>query len=256
MLPLFDTHCHLDFDDFTADRAAVLERALHAGVEGIMVPGTRAQAALEFPSTAIEIHRSFGLHPYFMEQHEKSDLQWLEEQLHRYAHAPVGEIGLDATCADFEAQQQFYQEQLALAARYQRSVILHHRKTQSELLAGIKKIRDQLPDCGGVIHAFSGSYEQAKQWIELGFKLGVGGTITYTRAQKTRTAIQSVELDALVLETDAPDMPIAGKQGQRNEPAYVAKVLASLVELREEDETTIRQRLWQSSCQLFGSAND
>lgn len=256
MLPLFDTHCHLDFDDFDADRVAVLERATAAGVARIMVPGTRAQNRIDFPPTAIEVEHSFGLHPYFIEHHQSAHLQWLDEQLSLHPQAPVGEIGLDATCGEFARQRELYEAQLALAAEYQRGVILHHRKTQPELLQTIKKVRDRLPDCGGVIHAFSGSLEQAKQWVELGFKLGVGGTITYTRAQKTRAAIRAISLDALVLETDAPDMPVSGQQGQRNEPAYVSKVLASLVEIRDEDEATIRQHLWRSSCQLFGNAND
>ncbi|WP_417658026.1 TatD family hydrolase [Pseudidiomarina aestuarii] len=256
MTPLFDTHCHLDFDDFAADRVAVLERAEAAGITRIMVPGTHAHSALKIESNTIRVQRSFGLHPYFIEAHQQSHIDWLEAQLDQHPTAPVGEIGLDATCSDYDLQCKLFEAHLALAARYQRCVILHHRKTQPDLLMRIKQVRDQLPDCGGVLHAFSGSYEQAKQWYELGFKLGVGGTITYSRAQKTRAAIGSIALDALVLETDAPDMPVAGQQGQRNEPAQVVTVLQSLLDLREEDEAIIRRQLWQSSCQLFGSAND
>lgn len=256
MSPLFDTHCHLDFDDFAADRVAVLERAEAAGITRIMVPGTRAHSALKIESNTVRVQRSFGLHPYFIEAHQQSHLDWLEAQLDQHPTAPVGEIGLDATCSDYDLQCKLFEAQLALAARYQRCVILHHRKTQPDLFMRIKQVRDQLPDCGGVLHAFSGSYEQAKQWHELGFKLGVGGTITYSRAQKTRAAIGSIALDALVLETDAPDMPVAGQQGQRNEPAQVVTVLQSLLDLREEDEATIRRQLWQSSCQLFDNAND
>ena len=135
-----------------------------------------------------------------------------------------------------------------MAKQFQLPVILHHRKSHDIILRQLRQY--QLPK-GGVIHAFSGSYQQAMQYIQLGFKLGVGGTITYERAVKTRAVMAKVPLDALVLETDAPDMPICGRQGQRNSPEYLPEILAVLALLRHEPIEQITQVLWATTCALF-----
>ncbi|RUO64923.1 TatD DNase family protein [Pseudidiomarina planktonica] len=255
MLPLFDTHCHLDFEAFDQDRDAVVERAQHAGVTAIMVPGTsrEQQSAVnavqaKYPDTLIT---GVGLHPYFIENHSMDDGDWLAQQLADKPQLVVGEIGLDATIDHADKQRQLFEQQLDLAAKFERPVILHHRKTLDEMVPMIKKVRDKLPDTGGIIHAFSGSMQQAESYVELGFKLGIGGTITYTRAQKTRAVVSELPLSALVLETDAPDMPLAGYQGQRNEPARCRKVFEVLLELRAEPESEVRSALWRNTEDCF-----
>lgn len=255
MLPLFDTHCHLDFEVFDSDRDAVVERAEHAGVAAIMVPGTsRAQqsavAAVQqrYPSQVIT---AAGLHPYFIAEHNTDDIDWLAQQLADNAELVVGEIGLDATIEAPEQQCKLLEQQLGLAAEYGRPVILHHRKTLDEMVPMIKRVRHKLPDTAGILHAFSGSMQQAESYLELGFKLGIGGTITYVRARKTRAVVSKLPLSALVLETDAPDMPLAGYQGQRNEPARCRKVLDVLLELRDESEHQLRTALWNNTKACF-----
>lgn len=252
MNKLYDTHCHIDFEAFDEDREEVLKSASAAGVERFMVPGVSVeqwprlqQLAKQFSSWRFAL----GLHPWFIEKHNLNQLGELEQALdkkHKRLRA-VGEIGLDATCDNSELQRELFTGQLKLAKQYDLPAIIHHRKT-------LETTHPLVKQCGpesGVIHAFSGSYEQAMKFVDCGYKLGVGGVITYTRAQKTRQAITDVPLSALVLETDSPDMPICGHQGQRNEPARVAKVLETLADLREMSKDSLSEALWENSCELF-----
>ncbi|MBR9908647.1 MAG: TatD family hydrolase [Gammaproteobacteria bacterium] len=254
-MKLFDSHCHLDFSAFHADRTAVVARACERGIQAIFVPGVSYEQSQQYAwlndCKAIDIFRGFGLHPYFIEQHQNHDLDWLETQLAQHGTAAVGEVGLDATCSNYELQYKLFCEQVELACKYQRSLVLHHRKTQAELLRVIKPLRAKLPEYPGVIHAFSGSAEQANEWTRMGFMLGVGGTITYERAKKTRAAIAQTSSQHLVLETDAPDMPVAGYQGQRNEPQYLLEILNQLALLKEQPVEELAHQTWQNSQKLF-----
>lgn len=254
---LFDTHCHLDFAAFDDDRAQVVEAAQAVGVERFMLLGVAKQQWDRLINVSKDFSEScyfsLGLHPYFIEQHEEHHLSALASYLEAILAdtqarcKAVGEIGLDATCSQPELQQRLLKRQLEIAVDHQLPVILHHRKTLDELLKAVRQASIQR----GVVHAFSGSYEQAAAWVDQGFKLGVGGTITYQRAKKTRDAISRVGAEHLVLETDAPDMPLCGYQGQRNEPKRVAEVLLSLAELLDTDPIDLAPRLWENSAALF-----
>ncbi|MAL83817.1 TatD family hydrolase [Idiomarina abyssalis] len=252
MSRLYDTHCHLDFQAFDDDREQVLEDANEVGLERFMVPGVSAeqwprlqQLVEQFASWRFAL----GLHPWFIEKHSLNQIDELEQALDKPKERllAVGEIGLDATCENSELQRKLFIEQLKLARQYRLPAIIHHRKT---LETTHPLVKQHGPD-SGVIHAFSGSYEQAMKFVDCGYKLGVGGVITYTRAKKTREAIAKVPVSALVLETDSPDMPVCGYQGQRNEPARIAKVLDVLVELRDMSKESLSDTLWQNSCELF-----
>lgn len=252
MIWLYDTHCHIDFDAFDDDREPVLRRATHNGVERLMVPGVSAAQWPRLMALA-EQHLNWrfglGLHPWFIHQHEKHHVEQLEHRLSQSTTGlkAVGEIGLDATCDEFDFQKWLFVEQLKLAREYRLPAIVHHRKTLETMHPLIKQHGPE----SGVIHAFSGSYEQAMKFIDCGYKIGVGGVITYARAKKTRAAITEVPLSALVLETDSPDMPLCGHQGHRNEPARIKDVLTVLAELRELPEDSLGEVLWRNSCELF-----
>lgn len=254
-MKLFDSHCHLDFSAFDADRNAVVHRAYESRIQAIFVPGVSYQQSQHHTwltqCNAIDIFRGFGLHPYFIEQHQNDHLDWLEKQLALHGNAAVGEIGLDATCPNYEQQYKLFCEQVELACKYQRPLVLHHRQTQAELLKVIKPLHSKLPEHPGIIHAFSGSAEQANEWTRLGFMLGVGGTITYQRAKKTRAAIAQTHREYLVLETDAPDMPIVGHQGQRNEPQHLLEILNQLAILQEQPVDELARQTWLNSQKLF-----
>ena len=254
---LYDTHCHLDFSAFDKDRSQVVAGAQRVGVERFMLLGITEQQWSNLIKLCDDFSPAFrfslGLHPYFIHQHQSTHINALAscfESLSDSARArcqAIGEIGLDATCEQPKLQKALLDQQLVLAKNYQLPVILHHRKTLDELLKSVREKRVE----HGVIHAFSGSYEQAAAWVDQGFKLGIGGTITYERAKKTRDAIQRIGVEHLVLETDAPDMPLCGYQGRRNEPKRVAQVLESLAKLLETSTEAISPVLWKNSTALF-----
>ena len=264
---MIDSHCHLDLPAFNDDLSSVLADAANVGIFRVLIPGTTVEGwhrqrsiklADHANTTTPRIDLAFGLHPYFLHQSEfeqatnlSAALKQLEWYLSDEACAPVaiGEIGLDAVVdVNFDLQVEIFRRQLALAIDAKLPVILHHRKTHHALLHHLKQYKFQY---GGVIHAFYGSLEVAKQYIDMGFLLGVGGTITYPRAQKTRNALQQVSLQHLLLESDAPDMPVNGKQGMRNEPRFLTDTLNALAELHHCEPEQVIEITNNNYSQLF-----
>ncbi|MBY4675632.1 TatD family hydrolase [Marinobacterium arenosum] len=239
---LIDTHCHLNFPVFSERRAEVITEAARQGVGKIVVPGVSAKGwaeLLKMTESSDDLFPALGLHPCFISEHKDSDLRQLEEMLagHRDSVVAVGEIGLDLFISDpqFEQQLALFEAQLALAERFELPVLLHVRKAHDQVLARLRRLKLQR---GGIVHAFSGSRQQAEHYLKLGFKLGFGGAISYSRATKLRRLAAELPLEALVLETDAPDMPLADYRDRPNEPArvrQVAELIASLrgIELRQ-----------------------
>ncbi|KQA18405.1 deoxyribonuclease [Vibrio metoecus] len=253
---LFDTHCHFDFAPFTAEPELELQRAAEQGVKRLLIPAVGpqdwqavAELAQRFPST---IYYALGFHPLYLDSSSPTHLPQLEAALMKAEHAcvAVGECGLDGMIdIDAKLQEQVLIAQLTLASQAKLPVILHSRRTHNRLLQLLKQQRFRQ---GGVLHAFSGSLQEAQQFVDLGFKIGVGGVITYPRANKTRQAIAALAPEHLVLETDAPDMPLNGFQGQANHPAQLPKVLETLAELKGVSAQYLAQILWKSSQTLFG----
>jgi len=230
-----------------------LARAKAKGVQHFLVPGIGAhnwQAVLALANQHQGIYPALGIHPYFLADFDASHLQLLDECLATEKNVvAVGEFGLDKMVDfPFEQQLQICKQQLLLAKQYDLPVILHCRKAHNELIQLLQQVK--LPR-GGVIHGFSGSSQLAIQYIKLGFKLGIGGVITYPRAAKTRQAVSELPLESLLLETDSPDMPIRGYQGSRNEPANIAEVLQTLTNLRQEPEELIAKTNLSSFIELF-----
>ena len=242
-----DTHCHWDAPEFAADRAAVLARAQAAGVAQIVVPTVQAAdwASTQTLCRAAGQPYALGIHPLYTPDARDEDLQALDVALQAASNDPllvaVGEIGLDffVPGLDPERQQFFYVEQLKLARKHQLPVILHVRKSADQLLAGLRRVA--VP--GGIAHAFNGSRQQADAFIALGFALGFGGTLTYERALQIRRLAAELPETALVLETDAPDIPphwlytsaeqrAAGQAQGRNEPAELPRIAEHLAALR------------------------
>ena len=173
----------------------------------------------------------------------------LSDQLERSKAVAVGECGLDGSIdASIESQLPILQWQVELACEQQLPLVLHGHRAHNPLLQLLSRSK---PKAGGVIHGFSGSYELAQQYWRLGFYIGVGGTITYERAAKTRAAVARMPLESLVLETDAPDMPLQGFQGQPNSPLRLAQVAATLAELKNTPVDDIRQATEQNTRRLF-----
>ncbi|GAC24978.1 TatD DNase family protein [Paraglaciecola mesophila KMM 241] len=251
---MIDSHCHLDFPAFDLDRDQVLLKCAQLGVNSIVIPGTQASMwprQILLCESYSQLKFALGLHPYFLHNYRTEQLQLLDQQLslHQGKVVAVGEIGLDFSLPTDEVlQERVFSEQLDLAHQHRLPVIVHHRQSHNALIRLLKKSTF----CnGGIIHAFSGSLQEARAYIDLGFKLGIGGTITYPRAKKTRAVIAQVPLSSLVLETDAPDMPINSKQGERNSPSYLPLILDALQALRTEPENDVKQACWQNTLNIL-----
>jgi len=241
-----DSHCHLDAGEFDADRGAVLERARAAGVGLLVLP---AVELANFGAVRELAHRhglvyALGIHPLYVERAADADLARLKAALQAARDDPrlvaVGEIGLDEFVPNAAPARQvdFYRAQLELARDAGLPVILHVRRSADSLLAGLRRI----PVVGGIVHAFNGSAVQAAQFVERGFRLGFGGAMSFERALQIRRLATDLPADALVLETDAPDIPPqwlyrnaaqrAAGETARNEPAELPRIARSLAELR------------------------
>jgi len=251
-----DTHCHLDFPEFDRVRGQVLSACETASVELIVVPSVERRTWKRVCALAnlhAVVYAAIGMHPLFIANHQESDLAQLESMLvenkrTRGSIVAVGEVGLDATVGDLVLQEYFFRSQVELAVKYDLPVILHSRKTHSKVLEVVKS--SSL--VGGVLHAFSGSYEQLSSFVAAGIKIGVGGVITWPKSMKTRKAIAKAPLDSLLLETDAPDMAVS-VDGVRvkSMPVHVIKVFDVLCEIREESPELIADTLWFNSQALF-----
>lgn len=250
-----DTHCHFDFPPFAGDERASIARAAEAGVERIIVPAVEASRFARIVSLAAQhpaLYAALGLHPIAIDRHEEAHLEQLEHWLRQQPAklTAIGEIGLDLYMDNpqFARQEFLLDAQLRLAKQYDLPVILHSRRTHDKLALHLR--RHDLPR-RGVVHGFAGSLQQAQAFIKLGYAIGVGGTLTYERASKTRNTLAQLPLDALLLETDAPDMPLHGFQGEPNRPERARLVWQTLCELRPEPPQAIAEALWRNTCALF-----
>ena len=230
---LVDSHCHLDASEFDADRVAVIRRARAAGVIQQMVPAVDAEHWPQLRDICrmdAGLFPAYGLHPMFLDAHKPEHLPQLGEWIARERPLAVGECGLDFFVEDLDAdaQQLYFDGQLALARDFDLPVIVHARRAVDAVIASFKRVGK----LRGVVHSFSGSPEQARQLWNLGFMVGLGGPVTYERANRLRKLAASMPIEHLLLETDAPDQPDAGARGQRNEPARLTIVLDTIAELR------------------------
>ncbi len=253
-MQLIDTHCHLDFPVLHDALDQVLLRARAAGVARFVVPGVGGHnwpAVLALCAQHRDLFPALGMHPCFLGGELAAQLQRLDQLLTcRREVVAVGEIGLDLfiPAADFALQLSVFRPQLELAKTHEKPVLLHVRKAHDQVLKQLRQLR--LPRAG-IVHAFSGSEQQALEYLKLGFKLGVGGAITYPRARKLRQLVADLPLDSFVLETDAPDMPLCGFQGQVNYPERLRRVLAVCAELRPESQELIAETITATSQRLL-----
>jgi TatD DNase family protein len=255
MPEIIDTHCHIDDEQFNADREAVLARCYALGIQKIIVPSIHRNnwdTVLELCSQHDALFPALGLHPLFVEKHSPSDIDELQQYLDNNHVVAIGEIGLDFYNKDSDRDKQIYflQQQLQVAEQYRLPVLLHIRKAHTDVLKYLKKYRL----CGGIAHAFNGSLELAREYIKLGFKLGFGGVITYTGSTKIRKLVRELPLQSIVLETDAPDMSGAAHRGQRNSPEFLPEALDSLAEIRNQSKEEIAQQTTLNAHEVFRGA--
>jgi TatD DNase family protein len=232
--PFFiDTHCHLDAAEFDADRDAVYAAALAGGVTTMVVPAISRD---NFTAVAATCSRypgclpAWGLHPMYIDVHRPEHLAELHAQIEAQHPVAIGEIGLDLFVdLDYPTQEYFYVEQLKIAHEFDLPVLLHCRRANDQLLKHLRKIKVR----GGIAHAFNGSLQQAEEFIRLGFKLGFGGAFTWPRANNLRRLATDLPLEAIVLETDSPDIPPVWVGRGRNAPGELPRIAQTLAELRK-----------------------
>jgi TatD DNase family protein len=253
MYQLADSHVHLDDTSFDADRLEVIARARAAGVSTQIIPAITAASWApieELCGGHADLHPAYGLHPMFLAQHHPSHVSSLRRWLSEHRAVAVGEIGLDYFVEGLDRQQQheYFRSQLELAREFELPVIVHARRAMEEVTLQLRKVGG----LRGVVHSFSGSEEQARQLWKLGFYLGIGGPVTYPRAQRLRRLVANMPIEYLLLETDAPDQPDANHRGMRNEPARVHDIAHCIAELRGETPEAIANITLSNTCQLFG----
>ena len=257
-----DSHCHLDAPEFAHDRLEVLQRAKTQGVVACVMPAVQAkdfEPLIQFAHSTGQPY-ALGIHPLYVPRAQMSDLALLEQHLQSALSVneagtandsrlvALGEIGLDFWVPSLcepemrDKQEFFYNAQLKLAKTYKLPVILHVRKSADALLKGLRRYKVQ----GGIAHAFNGSLQQAQRFVDIGFALGFGGAMTYERALQLRQLAMALPLEAMVLETDAPDIPphwlyrtqsqrqLEGLPQGRNEPAELPQIGAVLANIRGE----------------------
>jgi len=255
---LIDSHTHLDFADFDADRGALLADSRALGVSRMVVLGVYQanwQRLWDLVQSDSQLYAAFGLHPVYLDDHRPEHLQQLGDWLTRLAGHPqvcaVGEIGLDYFLAhlDRERQQALFEAQLQLAADFQLPALLHVRRSHAAVIASLKRFKLKR---GGIIHAFAGSREEAREYLKLGFKLGLGGAATWPQALRLRKVIAELPLHALVLETDSPDMAPAMFPGLRNSPQHLPAICAALAQIIGITPEQLASASTRNACELFG----
>lgn len=253
---LIDSHCHLDFEVFDADRSQVLERASLNGISDIVIPGTERcywDRIKDLSSSSHRLHACYGLHPYWVNRHKLEDVSALQTYIEANRPVAVGECGLDFRKhllpeTDSKSRQiAFFEAQLGLAEDHQLPVVIHSVRATEAVIQSIQKFKD----LRGMIHSYSGSLEQARQLIELGFYISLSGSVTYENASKLRKVAQDIPLPSMLLETDAPDQPDKQHSAQRNEPAFMCNTLEEVARLRDESIEDIARQTSVNARTLF-----
>ncbi len=253
MPTLIDSHVHLDDAAFGEDRDEVIRRAVQVGIEAMVVPGVDFDSWARIRALCSShhgIHAAYGLHPMFLHRHVPMHLEALPAWLDQQRPVAVGEIGLDFHLADSDRERQrfHFSRQLELARERSLPVIVHARDALEEVSLTLRRGGN----LRGVVHSFSGSEQQARKLWDIGFHIGIGGPVTYERAQRLRRIVARMPIEFLLLESDAPDQPDAVHRGQRNEPAHMVEVLRCVARLRGEAEADIAAATRANARRLFG----
>ena len=258
-----DTHCHLDAPEFADSLDTVIQAATEKNVKAILLPAVKVadcthvrelvhQYSQEIPGLVYTL----GIHPLYTNQAQEGDIETLEKRIVESLSDPrfvgMGEIGLDYFVEDLDPHKQefFFNAQLDLAQKYQLPVILHVRRSQDSILKALR--RRNIPS--GIAHAFNGSFQQAEQFIELGFVLGFGGAATYERALQIRRLLKELPLDSIVTETDSPDIPPAWLRGEGiafNEPAFLPRIAKELALVRGVSDAKFASAVWSNAMQVL-----
>lgn len=252
MTLLLDSHSHLDVDEFDADRAAVVDRARAAGVTRQIVPAIEAATWPNLRAICLAfdgLFPAYGLHPTYLQRHDDAHIDELRDWLERERPVAIGECGLDffVDGLDRDRQRVVFDAHLRLAREFDLPLIVHARHAVDDVIAAVRRIRG----LRGVVHSFSGSRQQAELLWANGFLVGLGGPVTYERANRLRTLAATMPIEYLLLETDSPDQPGASRRGQRNEPSRLVEVLHVVASLRGQSVDAVAAATTANAERLF-----
>lgn len=262
-----DTHCHIDFEDYDPDRTEVLERAKQAGLDFLINPGidlASAKAALglsqEHPGF---IFAASGIHPNYVSSMAEGDLERLSELAKTHTFIAIGEIGLDyyRDYSEPAQQREAFLAQLDLAARCELPVIIHNRDASQDLVPILHDWQHNLPansrlkQFPGVLHAYTGSLDEALELAELNFVFGLGGPVTYHNGAERRAVAAGLPLEKILLETDAPFLTPHPHRGKRNEPVYIPLIAAEIARLHNRSLADVGKITTQNAVALFNLSN-
>lgn len=249
---IIDSHCHLDFESFDDDRMQVLQRAADNNISDIVIPGTEKShwpRITKLCKQYKQLHACYGLHPYWVNQHKKQDIEDLSRYIENNTAVAIGECGLDfrPQQADKKKQLLFFEAQLNIAENHQLPLVIHSVNATETVIQCLKKFKN----LRGMIHSFSGSAEQARQLIKLNFFISVSASVTYERAKKIRRVIRDIPLTSLLVETDAPDQPDQENYNKRNEPAFIVNTITAIARERQETFEDIARQSTINARKLF-----
>ncbi|KOR81290.1 hydrolase TatD [Bacillus sp. FJAT-21352] len=252
---LFDTHVHVNAEQFNEDLEDVIERAKEAGVDNMVVVGFDRPTiirAMELIETYDFMYAAIGWHPVDAIDMTEDDLQWIEELSHHPKVVAIGEMGLDYHWdkSPKDVQMEVFRKQIRLAKKVGLPIIIHNREATADIVNILKE--EEASRVGGIMHCFSGSAETALECINMNFYISLGGPVTFKNAKKPKEVAAAVPLDRLLIETDCPYLAPHPYRGKRNEPSYVKLVAEQIAEIKQLTIEEVSQATTENAKKLFG----
>lgn len=245
-----DTHCHLDFEVFNKTRKELLQSCENLGINYFINPATQRVTwhnLINLNKEFKNIYSCFGLHPIFIDKHKIDDLNDLEKYTQNISTKLIGEIGLDKRFNNYSKQLEFFSAQVNIAKNLDKQIIVHSVKSHNEV---IKAIKDSKFKNGGIIHAFNGNEDIAKKYIDLGFKLGIGGIISQPNS-KLKQTLTKINSNNIVLETDSPDMQLYNSKDMINTPQNIPKIFELLCNIYQINPDILKQQIYNNSLEFI-----
>ncbi|MGE7609906.1 TatD family hydrolase [Peribacillus frigoritolerans] len=252
---LFDTHVHVNAEQFNEDLEDVIERAKEAGVDNMVVVGFDRPTiirAMELIETYDFMYAAVGWHPVDAIDMTEDDLQWIEELSNHPKVVAIGEMGLDYHWdkSPKDVQMEVFRKQIRLAKKVRLPIIIHNREATADIVNILKE--EEASRVGGIMHCFSGSAETALECINMNFYISLGGPVTFKNAKKPKEVAAAVPLDRLLIETDCPYLAPHPYRGKRNEPSYVKLVAEQIAEIKQLTIEEVSQATTENAKKLFG----
>lgn len=251
---IFDTHAHYDDEAFDEDRESLLESLEKNQITKIVNVGadiSSSRATILLTKQYPFIYGAIGVHPSETKELTQKDMDWVREASKSSKIVAIGEIGLDYYWGEpeKEVQKKWFREQIKIAKEEKLPVIIHSRDAAKDTLEIMKE--ECAEEAGGVIHCFSYSAEMAKEYIQMGFYIGIGGVVTFKNAKKLKEVVEQIPLESIVLETDCPYLAPEGRRGERNCSLYLPRVIQEIASLKQIEESTVIEQTYQNAMQLY-----